>query len=115
MKGVTVKVNINKNLAKQLVDDKARLFTHQTMYRLMFDFVPFVTGTLAESVKITSESVHFIQPYAARQNGGDGFNFSHEKHPLATSHWDQAMMASRGEKFHNTLENYLKRRAQNGR
>jgi hypothetical protein len=34
--------------------------------------------------------VHHKAPYARRQYYGDDLNFSAEKHPLATSHWNEA-------------------------
>ncbi len=127
---MTVKIRIQPNISKRLIDDDVLLFAHTTAYKLMFDFIPFQTGMLATTTNIeghyskkaansigllggniTDKGIHFTAPYARRMYYGDGFNFRKDKHPLATSRWAEAMLAARGEKLRDGIEKYAKRKA----
>ena len=99
------------------------------------------SGLLAGSVEVTSDGVRFTQPYAHYQytglvfgpnfpivkNGvivgwyskpgqpksptGERLKYNTDYHPLASSHWDKAMMRDRGDEFTNAVKEILKRRA----
>lgn len=92
------------------VNQKLNLFMAQECMRLMNPFVPMDTGALSQTVetKATNESgvVHYIVPYAHRQYNGTSFNFSKEKHALATHHWDKAMLIAKGSQLVRTIEKY---------
>ena len=81
----------------------------------MNPYVPMDTGTLAnDSVRIIanekSAEVHYNTPYAAKMYYGDKLNFSKEKHPLASSHWDIEAMKSGREKLAAAVSEYIKRK-----
>lgn len=92
------------------VNQKLNLFMAQECMRLMNPFVPMDTGALSQTVetKATNESgvVHYTVPYAHKQYNGTSFNFSKEKHPLATHHWDKAMLIAKKSQLVNTVEKY---------
>ena len=45
---------------------------------------------------------------------GRPINYSKEHHPLATHHWEQAMMRDKGKEFTTEVENIIKRRLKRG-
>lgn len=103
---VDVKIDI-KGITDRVLDEKARLFLSNTAFKLMDDYVPMDTGTLAQTVEVTPEYVHYKAPYAEKVYEGVEFNFSHEKHPLATAKWYDAMMEAREKKLLQTMQNYF--------
>jgi len=66
----------------------------------MDPFVPMRTGRLASSASAGTEGgvgvVEYAAPYAGQVYHGDGWRFSRERHPLASAHWDRAMIAAAG-------------------
>lgn len=98
-------------------------------------------GVLSQSVEVTPESVRYTQPYARYQYYGEVYgpnipiiengvvvgwfsppgkpkhptgrpiNYSKEKHPLATSKWNEAMMRDHREEFVEQVRNILRQRA----
>ena len=92
------------------INQKFNLFMAQECMRLMNPFVPMDTGVLSQTVETKADSkrgiVHYTVPYAHRQYNGTSFNFSKEKHPLATHHWDKAMLTAKKTQLIKTLEKY---------
>ena len=106
-------MNINSaKICGRVLDRRAKLFAANTAYKLMFDYIPFVSGTLAESVNIYDEGtagvIHFTQPYAHRMYKGKNFNFTKDKHPLATAEWDKAAMKTKKQALISSVQNYLR-------
>lgn len=106
-----VKINPTK-ICGRILDKEARLFAADTAYRLMFDYIPYDSGMLAEAVNIYDEEpagvIHFTQPYAHRIYSGTGFRFNTDKHRYATAHWDRAAMDARREKLIRSVQDYLR-------
>lgn len=110
---VSVEVNftlLQNKVDKILEDDTVKLAIHNALARYCHPYVPYLYGPLSETVEITPEYIKYIQPYARRQYYGDGFNFTKDYHPLATSRWDQAMMQDRGDQFSNEIQELLIRK-----
>ena len=114
---MSLKLTWNRPLS-QIVNDAVggadtALFAASEMRRLMDKFVPMDTGSLKDNVNVYVEDgsgiVHYLSPYAHRMYEGDSFNFSTEKHPLATSHWDNAMMQVHGKDLIGAVQKYVKR------
>ena len=108
-----MKVKVDLDIAqiiKGRLDDEAKLFLANTAYKLMNDYIPMDTGSLAQTVDLTPEYLHFKVPYAEKMYEGDQFHFRKDKHPLATAHWDKAMMDARGDKLRQTMQNYMDKR-----
>lgn len=111
-----MKVNINfeapdaGKLAGKLFDDDVLLFFGQEAARQMDPYVPYLDGPLSENYVVTTEYVEYQMPYAHRQFNGDNFDFTRDYHPLATAHWDQAMMNARKDRLTKAVEDYIKSR-----
>lgn len=94
------------------INQRLQQFGAETCYKYMFDFVPFDTGALSQTVDIEANkdfgTVNFKQPYAHYQYVGD-FNFQKTHHPLATNYWDKAMMTMYSGRVANEIDNYRKR------
>ena len=92
------------------INQKLNLFMANECMRLMNPFVPMDTGALSQTVETKADNergiVHYLVPYAHRQYNGTSFNFSKEKHPLATHHWDKAMMMAKGSQLVRTIDKY---------
>lgn len=101
-------------------------------------YVPMQEGALAQTAVISSKGVTYIQPYARYQYYGEIYgpnipikedgeivgwfsppgqekyptgrkmHHSKEKHPLATSFWDKAMLRDHGEEFNKEVEDILR-------
>jgi hypothetical protein len=85
----------------------------ETSARYMNKYVPMRDGYLSQTYETGTDGqggfVKYVEPYAHRQYNGTDFNFSIEKHPLATHHWDKAMMMSDEERLTNELSRIRKR------
>lgn len=94
------------------INQKLNLFMANTAMRLMNPFVPMDTGALSQTVEVTATDkvgkIHYQVPYAHYQYTGVSFNFSKEKHPLATHHWDKAMMLAKKNELIKSVEKYRK-------
>lgn len=102
---ITSSIDIPKHLAK--IDGPAFWkFAHNEWNKLIFPYVPFNTGTLAESVDISAEAITYKTPYASAvyiQNR----NFRKDLHPLASSKWDKAAELTEKPKLIEALQKYV--------
>lgn len=115
---------------------KGRKFLANEAKRLMDPYVPAKNLVLAQKVRITTEGEHGVveynSPYAHYQYEGELYVSSvtgspwagsgeHKvpagkklqqdtfRHPLATDHWDEAMMVARKRDLIRAYQNYLNR------
>ena len=92
------------------INQKLNLFMAQECMQLMNPFVPMDTGKLSQTVETKADNergiVHYLVPYAHRQYTGTSFNFNKEKHPLATHHWDKAMLIAKRTQLIKTIDKY---------
>lgn len=114
------------------------LTIHENLAKRCDPYVPMDEGMLAQTVVITPQEVRYVQPYARyqyygeiygpnipiKENGevvgwfsppglpkhptGRQMQHSTEKHPLATSKWDKAMLRDHGEEFYKEVEDILR-------
>lgn len=94
-----------------LVDETLMLQIHSAFERYCEEYVPFLTGALAQTTRVTPEYVEYIQPYAHYQYVGEDFNHTLIYHPKATAYWDKAMMTEKGEAFLREVKALIIRRA----
>ena len=124
---VTVKLLPLEELKKILgIENKGPVHAYFTSEcaREMDPFVPFdegiLAGTVIENEEPTSnvdvDSITYDQEYASYQYYGmreDGshviVNRSLDKHPLATSYWDQAMWTAKGDDITKRVQKRLDR------
>lgn len=69
--------------------------------KAMDEFVPMRDGNLRD-YEIDGSYIIYNQPYAHYQyegisKSGNPLNYSKDKHPLATHHWDNVMWTAKGE------------------
>lgn len=87
----------------------------ETAARYMNPYVPMDTGMLSGNYETGADTISgfviYNSPYAHYQYNGEGFNFSTEMHPLATDHWDKAMMIANGIQFINEVDKIRKAHA----
>lgn len=89
--------------------EKLGRYASETFAKMMNPYVPMDTGTLSQSYATEPYKVIYNQPYAHRLYEGEGFNFSKEKHPLATAHWDNAAKEARGNELAKEMTAYIRR------
>lgn len=104
-----IKFKPPQKVYNRLITKKVKLFANTTLYKLVDPYVPFREGNLAHNVDITADYVLYKVPYARRMYYGKGFKFSKDKHPLATSHWDEVAMRTRKQQLIQSIENYIER------
>ena len=122
----------------QLNDAGTMLAIHQNLAKRCDPYVPMDEGALSQTTIITPKEVRYVQPYARYQYYGeiygpnipikqDGIivgwfsppgrkkhptgrqmHHSTEKHPLASSFWDKAMLRDHSEEFYKEIEEILK-------
>lgn len=125
-------------------DDVLGLEIHDSLARYCEPYTPFDTGIMSHSLQILKDGLRYNTPYAhyqyvgevygpnipIKQNGeivgwfsppnqpkhptGAKINYSKDKHPLATDHWDKAMMRDRAEDFEAEVGAMIERRIHNG-
>lgn len=126
-------INIPYNLSK-VEDDKFWLFAASEWHRLMTPYIPYITGTTAETVEISSEPMcgilEFLSPNAhylwegklmvdpntgsswARKNVKKVYtniplDLSHNKHPKSTDHWNEAAELTQLPKLIDAMQGYI--------
>ena len=108
---LNVKANININaIVNSRINKDLKLYAHSRLRDYCDAYVPYDTGLLSRNVRVTEEAVHYTQNYAIYPYTGTNLNFKTEHHPLATSYWDKAMMAAKGDQFARELSRYIKMR-----
>lgn len=120
--------------------DEGRLYLANTCKRFMDKYVPFKMGVLSQNVRIYVRNqtgyIVYNSPYAHYQfegilyvsskNGSAwasagehkvkaqperSLEYSKARHPLATSHWDKAMMTARKADLTASYQRWLRRRS----
>lgn len=91
-------VNINTALVLGKYEarvQQAQAFLDSEVIRQSHQFVPFVQGTLANTVVIESPGrIVYVQPYARRQYYGVDYNFTKTFHPQAGANWTDRAKAA---------------------
>lgn len=133
--------NLKGKLDRLLNDKSTMTACHNLLFKMMTPYVPFDTGILSQDVEITDKHVRYNQPYAHYmyegivygpnipivQNGvvvgwysrpgikksptGRYMTYDKTHHPLATRHWDEAMMRVQGDSFTKQVGKILAARA----
>lgn len=121
-----------RELWNRIFDEDTKLYLHTRLHVYCSPYVPMDSGTLDQTVEITPEYVHYKSPYAHFQWEGNVFvddrgspyarrnaskhatdrelHYSLDQHPLATAHWEQAMMAAKGDALCADVTAYLRER-----
>lgn len=108
---LNIKSNININaIVNSRINNDLKLYAHSRLRDYCDAYVPYDTGLLTRNVRVTTEAVHYVQNYAIYPYTGTDLNFKTEHHPLATSYWDKAAMAAKGDSFTDELTRYIKMR-----
>lgn len=95
---------------RRILGDGVKVYANTRLHAYCSPYVPMDTGMLDQTVDITKDYVHYKAPYAHKLWTGDGLNFSKDKHPLATSHWEQAMAVAKGQQLADDITAYIKSR-----
>ncbi len=129
-----------EQIVHRIFDDETMIYVHTQLKRFCTPYVPREEGILNDSAVPTPEYLEYRGPYAHYQWEGEvyGPNFPiyengvfagfrspknkskhptgrelqhpKDKAPLATSHWEKAMMAAKGAEFCADIEGYLRRK-----
>lgn len=94
---------------QRILGDGVKVYANTRLHAYCSPYVPMDTGYLDQTVDITKDYVHYKAPYAHKMWDGDGLNFSKDKHPLATSHWERAMAVSKGKQLAKDIEDHIKK------
>lgn len=119
-------------ISERFAGKEAQLFLANEAKRLMDPYVPARNLTLAKNVRVYVENgkgiVHYSSPYARYQFEGKvmiskrpgvkgsakkvlqpekSLNYTKFRHPLATSHWDQAMLTAHQGDLTQAMQNYI--------
>lgn len=136
-------LDIEKQL-ESLDDPDTMQQVHNTYAKFLDPYVPMDEGVLAHDVTVTPEYVQYNSPYAhymytgivygpnipimsngeiigywsppnqAKHPTGASIDYSKEKHPLATHHWDKAAMDSQGDVFKSDVKKILQNKLKGG-
>lgn len=110
--GVSVKLHLenkDKIASRFCKNDNIGLFTAETCARYMDKFIPMDSGMLAQNYTTKPYEVSYNSVYAHKIFFGEGFNFSKEKHPLATARWDRACSSANINAIAKEVSEYIKR------
>lgn len=135
MKDDTVLVKLRYNITNIPKNEALMTECHNLLAKYLEPYVPMDEGNLAHNISVTSKAVSYLSPYAHYQhegvvygpnipiieNGvivgwwsppnkqptGASLQYSTEKHPLATHHWEQAMMRDKSDEFKSDIEDKI--------
>lgn len=106
---IKIELNTRQIIKRICHDNKNGEFLASIWARYMDKYVPFDSGMLANSAQIEPYKVIYPQSYAHRIYEGGNFNFSKEKHPLATAKWDEICAKANKAKVAKEYTEYLKK------
>lgn len=86
--------------------DKFWTFAATEWKRLYDPYVPYRTGTLANTVTITPGQIEHTVPYAAYIYNGN-FRFRKDQHPKASRRWDKAAEPTQKPKLIHSMQAYV--------
>lgn len=96
-----------QNLIDEAFNDSALMTDINTMLAETYDpYVPYVTGALASNITIDKDGITYNQPYAEEVYESNQIH-SKEKHPLASSHWDEVAFANHQDEIEKYIEEKL--------
>ncbi len=121
-----VKLNSINKIEKRLglePNGRVQKFFTNTCAIHMDKYVPFDTGTLAETVIVDNQPVSrnvkettitYEQPYAqyvynGLSKNGKPLNYSHDRHPEAGDHWDRRMVSAEIDRVVKEVQDYVNR------
>ena len=104
-------VAIQAKLQQLIQDDTVKAEANQALADIVYPYVPYDTGALADTAQVSSEGVTYIVPYASKNYYGDDIRHKTDKHPLATAHWDEVAMQTQKEVLENRVKDALVRKA----
>lgn len=110
--GVSFKLiglNSTKTAKRICGNNNVGTFMAETVLRYMTPYVPMDSGMLSQNVTTEPFKLTYNVPYAKYQFNGNGFNFSKEKHPLATAHWDKATQNAKSTQIAKEVTKYIGR------
>lgn len=90
---ITIEVIGDGNVQKyvdMLNTDAAKIKYAEAAKEAMSPYVPMQSGELDQGASVSAGSVTYNTVYAHYQYEGTDFNFSHDAHPKACAHWDEA-------------------------
>lgn len=127
-----VEIRDGRKTFQRIFGEGTMTYIHTRLHAYMSPFVPMDSGALDQTVDITPECVHYKSPYAHFQWNGKVFvddrgstwarrseskhqinkdlQYSKDQHPLASSHWEKAMMTSKGDEFCKDITDYLRKK-----
>mgnify|MGYP003428321118 CR=1 FL=1 len=108
---MAVKVEIDNptKIFNRIVTDAKRLEINNMVEKNMAPYVPRDTGALMSNTTVDDNGITYNENYAKINYEGTGRNFSREKNPLATAHWDKAMMTAKSGTVSREAERILKK------
>lgn len=104
-----------KDVAKRVTGGQPALLAMARLWHGCYrPFVPMRQGGLGGLVEITADDeagrITHTQPYAQALYNGEKSDFSRDKHPLASAHWDQAAIAAgKGAELAKAVQALLKK------
>ena len=104
-----------ERIKEQVNLDKAQSFFTNTCMEHMDKYVPYDTGTLANTVTTTDNQIIYEQPYASYvyygiTKNGNRMHYNTSMHPLAGSYWDERMMSAEMNDIVQKVQDYIDRR-----
>lgn len=109
MKVKTEMAGVPRKIRKIATNNQVGLFLASEIERQMVPYVPMDTGMLYQTTQLEPFRVIYEQEYGKAMYYGEGLNFRREKHPLATAHWDRAMIVAKKNDIASAVSEYIKR------
>ena len=103
-----------ERIKEQVNLDKAQSFFTNTCMVHLDKYVPYDTGTLADTVVSTENQIVYDQEYASYvyygiTKNGKKMHINTDKHPFASSYWDEKMMSAEMNDIVNEVQAYIDR------
>lgn len=104
--------NAIKNKLEKLNKPETKIQIHQVLKEMCDPYVPYNTGQLANSAKVDFDGVHYSatdngRQYASEAYEGVDMNFRKDQHPLASAHWDKAMLRDHRGEFNTKVKEII--------
>lgn len=112
VEGIDIRTDLDgvyKKIEKIGGNDRVGMFMAVELKRLMSPYTPRVKGTLEDTAIVEPFKITYVQPYSKYIYYGDGFNFSDNKHPNATSRWDVVTKNVKGKELANSVTRFIKK------
>lgn len=105
-KTITMKV---ENIKSGIQSNEFKQSVIQTVFDASIEFTPMVTGNMINTAVVSPTGIQYHAPQSRRLYYGDGYRFTLDYHPMATSRWLDWTMLYKAGNIYSAISNNVRK------